>query len=466
MAEAAKREPVLRTSYDEMEAYLLLPLINADEEYTISDIMSALSNHRISFGIEQEMILNMITNRVYGKEIKIASGRKCVDGVDAKYTYNFNYDLNRTPKIREDGTVDYWSIHLVEVVEAGQVIAIYSEPQPGVDGMTVTGKLIKAKRGRPLPPIAGRGFTRSEDNRIYTADLAGKIEMKNNRIMISPVYEIFGNADLATGKIDFRGDVIIHGNVTTGASIKCTGTVTIDGTVEGAIINAGKDIILRGGIIGGEKAYIRTKGNIHAKFIEYARVEADGYIEAASAMNSTIISYDKVLFNGRNASVVGGSIYGCAGIEANNFGNLTEIRTEIHAGVHKELREKVYRLEKQIEEHNSLIEKINIGIEQFDQLAKEKGIDGRNDERRVSLLRTRISKQADIATDTDELVKLNGIVENSKNASVKVLHKVYPGVFVCINDSRVLMRTKQESVEFIERSNKVVMLSMLSDIVR
>ena len=43
MAEATKREPVLRTSYDEMEAYLLLPLINADEEYTISDIMSALS---------------------------------------------------------------------------------------------------------------------------------------------------------------------------------------------------------------------------------------------------------------------------------------------------------------------------------------------------------------------------------------------------------------------------------------
>ena len=86
MAEATKREPVLRTSYDEMEAYLLLPLINADEEYTISDIMSALSNHRITFGIDQEVILDMITNRVYGKEIKIASGCKCVDGIDAKYT--------------------------------------------------------------------------------------------------------------------------------------------------------------------------------------------------------------------------------------------------------------------------------------------------------------------------------------------------------------------------------------------
>lgn len=465
MADFVKREPVVRTSYDEMEAYLLLPLIGADDTYSIEEVMDVLSQRRITYGVDHDKIMEMINTRLFGKEIKIASGDACVNGVDAQYTYNFNFDLSRKPLVREDATVDYWSIHLVEVVEAGQVIAIYNEPQPGSDGMTVTGKPIKAKRGRPLPPIAGRGFTRSEDNRIYTADFTGKIEMKNNRIMISPIYEVYGNVDFSTGNIDFRGDVIIHGNVATGASIYCTGTVTIDGTVEGAIINAGKDIILRGGVIGGEKAYIRTKGNIHAKFIEYARVEADGYIEAASAMNSTIISYDKVLFNGRNASVVGGSVYGCAGIEANNLGNSSEIRTEVHAGIHKEIREKVYRLGKQIEEHNSLIEKINIGLKQFDEMAKEKGIDNRNDERRVSLLRTRISKQADVATDTEELVKLNGIIESSKNAAVKIYSKVSPGVLVCINDSKVLMRTGQNSVEFIERLNKVVMLSITSEII-
>lgn len=460
-----KREPVVRTSYDEMEAYILLPIVGMDETYSPNEVMDALHKKKITYGVDQDMILTMIKNRVFGKEVKIARGKKCVDGVDAYYTYNFNYDLNRKPKIREDGSVDYWSIHLVEVVEEGQVIAIYNEPVNGEDGMSVTGKVIKCKRGRPLPPIAGRGFDRSEDNRVYTANIAGKIEMKNNRIMILPVYEVYGNVDLATGNIDFRGDVIVHGNVNTGASIRCTGTVTVDGTVEGAIINAGKDITFRGGVIGGEKAFIRTKGNIHAKFIEYARVEADGYIEAASAMNSTIISYDKVLFSGKHASVVGGSVYGCAGIEANNFGNDTEIKTEVHAGVHKQLREKVYHLEKQIADDKSLIDKINIGIEQFDELTKEKDIDGKNDERRVSLLRTRISKQADIASDTEELIRLNGIIENSQGASVKVIHSVFPGVTVSINDSKVTVKNKQKSVEFIERNEKVVMLSMAGSLV-
>ena len=143
--------------------------------------------------------------------------------------------------------------------------------------------------------------------------------MKNDRIMIQSVYEVSGNVDLATGNIDFRGDVIIHGNVTTGSKIKATGNITIDGTAEGCTIEAGKDIILRGGMIGGEKASIKAKGNITAKFIEYSTVEAEGAIEASSAMNSTIVSYDRIFFRGKNATVVGGSVYGCAGIETDGL---------------------------------------------------------------------------------------------------------------------------------------------------
>ena len=37
--------------------------------------------------------------------------------------------------------------------------------------------------------------------------------MQNNRILIVPVYEIFGDVDVNTGNIDFNGDVVIHGNI-------------------------------------------------------------------------------------------------------------------------------------------------------------------------------------------------------------------------------------------------------------
>lgn len=289
--------------------------------------------------------------------------------------------------------------------------------------------------------------------------------MVNSRINISTIYEVYGNVDLQTGNIDFRGDVIVHGNVTSGARIKATGTITIDGTSEGCVLEANKDIILRGGMIGGERAQIKSKGNIYAKFIEYSTVEADGFIEATSAMNSTLISYDRIVFTGAHASVVGGSIYGCGGIEASTFGNNSEIKTCVCAGVHNRIAKRIQSLEAEIEQATELIRKINMSIKQFDELAKERNIDIKSDERRIALLRTRIAKNAEISTCTEELNKLNVIVEKSKRASVKVYDKVYPGVEISINDRKVRVKDMHRSVEFKLRNEKIVMVSIAGKLV-
>ncbi len=107
----------------------------------------------------------------------------------------------------------------------------------------------------------------------------GKIDMENDRITISQVYEIFGNADLSVGNINFVGDVVVHGNVTAGASVRATGTVTIDGVVESADITADGDIVLRSGMLGGRQS-LQQKANLYAKFVEYAKVDVRGSIEA------------------------------------------------------------------------------------------------------------------------------------------------------------------------------------------
>ena len=64
------------------------------------------------------------------------------DGMQA-YMFVIEYDFNRsfdnTPQIREDGTVDYWSMNLIETVITGQVIAIYKPAVQGQGGYTVRG---------------------------------------------------------------------------------------------------------------------------------------------------------------------------------------------------------------------------------------------------------------------------------------------------------------------------------------
>ena len=206
-----EKSPKVRISYDEMEAYLLLPTPAYEVPYKLDEVMDIIKLAGVKIGLDEAKITSMVQDGYYDRECIIARGIAPVNGVDATYDFNFDPDLNKKPTRREDGTVDYWSIHSVELVEEGQVIATYNEPVDGSNGMTVKGKLLIAKRGRPLPPLTGKGFERSEDNKTYTSLMDGKIEMKNNRILISQVHEVHGDVGLKTGNIDFRGDVVIHG---------------------------------------------------------------------------------------------------------------------------------------------------------------------------------------------------------------------------------------------------------------
>lgn len=465
MEKTSKKEPKVRISYDDMEAYLVLPQPDWGENYKFNDVMSVVQISGVKIGVDKEKIKAMIEEQYYDRECLIAKGVPAIEGIDGYFEYKFDVDFSKKPTIREDGTVDYWSIHAIEAVEEGQIIAVYHEPVDGSNGMNVKGKLLTAKRGRPLPPLTGRGFERSADNKIYTATTAGKIEMVNNRIMISAVHEIQGDVGLETGNIDFRGDVVIHGNVSNGATIRATGTVTIDGTVEGCLIDANKDVIIRGGMLGGGKGTINTRGSLHAKFLEYARVTAEGMVETDSAINCHIDSNDKVYLRGKHASIVGGIIHAAKGVEAANFGNEYGVKTEIFAGVNWEVKKQLTYHENCVEEAQTVIDKINLGLSQLEEIAAEQGLDLRNDPRKAALLRTKIVKQADLASHTQALKNMSKIVEVAQGASIKVLHNVYIGVTVGINDAVLQMKEDQQSVAFFERDGHIVMFSMKDELV-
>lgn len=457
---SAFKDAKIRISYDEMEAFLFLPAPPEDEKYTVQSVLEFLHAGRVIYGINEEKINKVIATRTYDREVCVAAGLRPVDGQDGYFDYKFNMELNTKPQENADGSVDYWSIHTLETVEQGQVIAAYIEPVEGTNGKTVTGKEVPCKRARSLPPLAGKGFTRSEDNCTYTADLSGKIEMKNGRVMISNIHEVSGDVDLHTGNIDFHGDVVVHGNVTPGAIVKATGTITVDGICENCMLDAGKDIILRGGVLGGHSAVIRSKANIHAQFLEYCTVESEGFIEFNYALSCNITCYDHIYVAGKKASIVGGKVYATSGVDVMTIGNLNEVKTSIHVGTNSSVLKEIISLQNQMAEANELVEKITGGLQQFDIVSKERGIDNRNDERRIALLRTRMTKQAEIATVQKELDRLTAIVEKGKDATVRVLHDVYPGTTISIDQMSLSVKDPQQTIEFRKRKGRVVMVAL------
>ena len=78
-----KREPQVRISNDEMSAYVTLPMRNVGDEYAVADVMAALSQSRVTYGIKQDKIREMVEQRNYGREVLVAEGKPLVPGRDA-----------------------------------------------------------------------------------------------------------------------------------------------------------------------------------------------------------------------------------------------------------------------------------------------------------------------------------------------------------------------------------------------
>lgn len=173
-----------------------------------------------------------------------------------------------------------------------------------------------------------------------------------------------------------------------------------------------------------------------------------------------VVSNDKVIFNGGHASIVGGKVYGCAGIEVQNLGNDAFIKTEVHVGVHKKIKIKIAELEKLVDQKQMLLNNINAGIKQIEQMMGS-AADGMNlEEKKLALVRAKIEKTAELTEDKEELERLKGIVERSTGATVQVLEHVYPNVEVCINNSKLVTKEEFDKIEFKEKDKAVVMLSM------
>lgn len=455
MAESTRPNAFVQTSNSEMEAYLQVPTPENEGKYTIGYLETLLEQYGIRHGIKRDALKQMVDGEIYNQPILVAKGTPAVDGIDGRYEYNFKSSKDNKPQMKEDGSVDYWSVNSIQSVVAGDIIATYQPPVQGTDGMNVRGVTVLAKRGKEQPMLKGKGFLRSEDGHTYTAEIDGKIEMQGDRIMILAIHEVAGDADISTGNIDFRGDVVIHGNVENGIIINATGSITIDGTVEACTLNAGKDIILRRGMLGGNKASVKTKGNIFAKFFENTTIEAEGNIQADVLMNCDVDCKGKIILSGRRASIIGGESHAIEGFEVMNLGNDAETKTYIYAGADPDMHTRIAMLEKTVHEMRDELSKIEHGIEQFKTLEREKNISYANDPRRMALLRLRIKNNAAIAESETELHRLQELMSRSVGASVKVLNKVHSGVRINIGIERMKIQNEATNVEFYLLEKKI-----------
>ncbi|MCF0129770.1 MAG: DUF342 domain-containing protein [Pseudobutyrivibrio sp.] len=460
---ADERNVKISVSSDGLSATLVLAVPEAgtgEPVYSRDIFVNILKDHDVVYGVDLAALTELAESPAYEREIIVARGLPPEESIPGYFEYHFETNLTKKPTIREDGSVDYMNIKAFATVKAGDLIATYHPAIKGTGGMSVRGTIIEPKPVRDLPTLGGRGFDKSEDGISYTSLIDGKIELSGSRVIISPVYEVDKDADLSTGNIIFNGDVIVHGGIKDFVTLKASGNITINGLVENCTISAGKDLFLLSGVKGGEYTTIECGGDLVAQFVESAEIKVGGDMTCTYLFKTKTTVDGRLEINGDKCSIIGGEVSAVQGLEVDNIGNNFGVITDVGVGVTAERLRAIQQLEHKILGMRENLAKVKKGLEDFDKASQEKGLNNREDPRRMELLRMKIKFEASITAEEATLAKMKTIIAKGERATIRAFKTVYAGVNIAIGSHRTIITDDQQYIEFVKSPSGIRMERM------
>ncbi|QAT50671.1 DUF342 domain-containing protein [Caproiciproducens sp. NJN-50] len=326
--ELKKPEIQLSVSSDRLEATIRVKTAFHGQSVSFEEIVAFLKENGIVYGVLESVIRDYCENKKYFLDLVCARGLSPVDEKDGKLEYLFQREQNFMPEEREDGTVDYRNLGIVQNVKKGDVLCRILPPEPGENGIDVYNNPVEYRRGKIPSFPQGKNTAVSEDGLTLTADSDGCIEYKNANLSISEVFVVRGDVDSSSGNIDFLGTVIVQGDVLEGFSIKAGMDINVRGMVEGAMLEAGGNIAISCGMNGMSRGKLIAKGSVSAQYIENATVECAGDLRADVIFNSMVKAGNSIMARGRKGLLAGGRYQAGRSITANTIGS-GGARTEV-----------------------------------------------------------------------------------------------------------------------------------------
>lgn len=456
-------EMSVRVSSDQMEAHVTFFPPEGGKSLAKSDILSTLESNLVFYGIRLNVVNELVIKKSYEQEILIAQGTPPQNGQDA--TLKFHIELNKkaSPKIDEDGQIDYRLLDTIENVTKGQLLVSMIPPTAGVSGMTVSNKEIPAKPGKSINLPKGKNTEITDDKLGLLASIDGKAELLDKKVHVYSVHEVRESVDNSTGNIDFVGNVVINGNVLSGFEVKAGGFIEVKGVVEGATLIAAGNIVLKRGMQGMGKGSIVSGGNVVARFIESGKVSAKGDVIAEAIMHSNVHCGGKIKVAGKKGLLVGGKLHAGHGISALTIGSPMATFTELEVGVDPEIRKEYDALKKDLEIMENDIKK----AEQVLTLLGKMESSGQPLPLDKQLLKSKAKNTVNNLNDKLEeakirILELEETILSVSESKVSASKTVYPGVTVAIGASSIRVKDIVEYATFRREHGEVRITSYQS----
>lgn len=424
------------------------PSVNG-KRMTEKDILNELTRVDVSYGIIEKMIRAYLAAPQYCRDIPIAKGKPVVPGKDAQIIYQFDTEPTAKPQLLEDGSVDFHQLNLFTSVKEGDLLAELIPAYPGEDGTDVFGKVVHPLKVNRKALKYGRNIRITEDKTKIYSEVDGDVKLEVDTVFVSNTYTVPADVDNSTGDIDYNGNVVVTGNVRAGFTVIATGDIEVNGAVEGAVLKAGGNIVLKRGMQGMGKGSLEAGNDIVTKFLESCDVKAGNTINTGSSLHSNLIAEENIIVSGRKGFLIGGNVSAGKRIEASVFGNKMNTATSLHVGVKPEVMERYKELaffikEKQEEllESKQTMETLQKKMKDGQKLLPNQLVMAKQ---AVEVLKT-LGPEIEKATKEYEDIKKD--IEEHTNGRIVVNHTIYPGVSIDISNRILNIKDERSRCQF------------------
>ncbi len=420
---------------------------------TLVKVIGELSKMKVRFGVVQENIEKAIaiaeTQKIVQTDIVAALGELPIAGHNGTVEYLFDAS-GKAPefKILPDGRIDYKNHAGILRARKGDVLAHLYPPGIGKAGLTVCGEVVAQEEGKPAVSFAGKGVTLLKERQEYVSEIDGMIILTGALIEVVDSFVVEGDVDYSTGNIDFNGTVIVHGSVLDGFEIKAGGDIVIGRNVESAKIEAGRDILIRGGVQGKGKGLISAGRNVTIDFVQNGKVEAQGSITIENfALNSYLYASKNLHVFGKRGMLLGGEVYIRHSIEVKTIGSEGGTKTHVECGTDFLVTRKIHEIDSVMQMIKSSHQKI-VGMLRTVSLTFKKDIEFLSSKKEVLL--KALEKKKDLEKRMNILVarrmELTQESLEKDPCTIKVRNSCFPNTHIKIKNEQLAIVKRLDSV--------------------
>lgn len=429
-------EYALKVSPDYMKVIArFFPPSENGKRMPVQEFLRDMAYQKIVFGLQMENIqAHFSLEEDYCTDVVVAQGVLPRQGKDAQIYYHFNTDITAKPLVREDDTVDYYDLNIINHCTEGEELATLIPADEGESGQNVFGKILLPQPVLKLTLKKGQNVSISQDGLHLIAQTDGQVRLVEDRVVVSNVFEA-KNIDLSTGNITFEGSVVISGNVFNNMRVVARDNIEIRGMVEGAYIEAGGNIIIAGGMNGMSKGMLKAGGNIVVKFLENAQAQAGGYVQAESIIYSNVAAGTEIIVAGKKGFITGGHVQAGNRITTKILGSEMGATTIAEVGVNPQLKIAYLQLQKEVAELFRQIKNIQPVIANFTE-KKAKGVHFSQEQ--IEYVKENVvaleSKKKELEQKNEMMKQIRATFDLASSAEIIVQGVVCQGTNIVIGD--------------------------------